>query len=239
MGEEHQNGTLKIGQLARRLGLNVRTLRYYEHIGLMAAPARTESGYRLYSQADEQLLRFVLHAKRLGFSLVVIRRIVRLGREGSACGYVREALSERLAELDVQIADLQRLRSQLSAVANEWQERGSSARGRLCGLIERCAHSPLTIDEEGMMATRTRKVEVFTAGCPICEPAVELVRRIAGSDDDVTIHDVNSDPQAAARARAANVTRLPTVLVDGRPAGCCQMGPVTEADLRAAGVGTR
>jgi MerR family mercuric resistance operon transcriptional regulator len=239
MAGEHETRTLTIGQLVRRLGLNVRTLRYYECIGLVPAPARTESGYRLYSQADEQLLRFVLHAKRLGFSPVVIRRIVQLGREGSACGYVREALSERLAELDVQIADLQRLRSQLSAVANEWQERGSSARGRLCGLIERWAHSPLTIDEEGMMATRTRKVEVFTAGCPICEPAVELVRRIAGSDDDVTIYDVNSDPQAAARARAANVTRLPTVLVDGRPAGCCQFGPVTEADLRAAGVGTR
>jgi DNA-binding transcriptional MerR regulator len=239
MGEEHGTRTRTIGQLARRLGLNVRTLRYYERIGLVPPPMRAESGYRLYCESDEQLLRFVLHAKRLGFSLVVIRRIVQLGREGSACGYVREALSERLAELDVQIADLQRIRSQLSAVASDWQERGSSARGRLCGLIEESSLSPLMIEEERIMSTRTRKVEVFTAGCPICEPAVELVRRIAGSDDDVTIYDVNSDPQAAARARAANVTRLPTVLVDGRPAGCCQFGPVTEADLRAAGVGTR
>jgi MerR family transcriptional regulator, copper efflux regulator len=239
MGEEHQSGTLKIGELARRLGLNVRTLRYYERIGLVPSPTRSESGYRLYSQEDEQLLRFVLRAKRMGFSLVVIRRIVELGREGSACGYAREALSERLADLEVRIADLQRLRSQLSAVASDWQERGSSARGRLCGLIEQSSLSPLTIEEDRMMATRTRKVEVYTAGCPICEPAVELVRRIASSGDDVTVYDVNSDPQAAARARAANVTRLPTVLVDGRPAGCCQLGPVTEAELRAAGVGTR
>ena len=87
------------------------------------------------------------------------------------------------------------------------------------------------------MTTRKRKVEVFTAGCPVCEPAVELVRRLACASCDVTIYNVKDDPQAAQRAKAANVARLPMVLVDGKPLECCQIGPVTEAALRAAGVG--
>ena len=81
-----------------------------------------------------------------------------------------------------------------------------------------------------------RKVEVFTAGCPLCEPVVEMVQRLACDQCDVTIHSM-SDPDGARRAREAGVHRVPMVLVDGRPAGCCEVGPVTEAGLRAAGVG--
>ena len=62
--------------------------------------------------------------------------------------------------------------------------------------------------------------------------------RLACPSCDVTVYNVKDDPQAAARAKAANVQRLPMVLVDGKPADCCQVGPVTEAGLRAAGIGT-
>jgi uncharacterized Zn finger protein (UPF0148 family) len=87
------------------------------------------------------------------------------------------------------------------------------------------------------MAIQQRSVEVFTAGCPICDPVVELVRRIVCPNCDVTVYNVKDDPRAAERAKAANVQRLPMVLVDGNPAECCQVGSVTEAGLRAAGVG--
>jgi len=88
------------------------------------------------------------------------------------------------------------------------------------------------------MSTGKRQVEIFTAGCPLCEPVVELVRRIACASCDVTVYNLKDDPQAEARARAAGVHRVPMVLVDGKPAECCQTGPVTEAGLRAAGIGT-
>ena len=88
------------------------------------------------------------------------------------------------------------------------------------------------------MTTRKRQVEVFTAGCAVCEPAVELVQRVACLSCDVTVHNVRDDPKAAQRAKTAHVTRLPMVLVDGKPLECCHIGPVTEAALRAAGVGT-
>ena len=54
---------------------------------------------------------------------------------------------------------------------------------------------------------------------------------------DITVHNVRDDPKAAARAKAAHIARLPMVLVDGKPLECCHIGPVTEAALRAAGVG--
>lgn len=87
------------------------------------------------------------------------------------------------------------------------------------------------------MATGKRQVEVFTAGCPLCEPVVELVKRVACSSCDVTVYNTKDDPKAADRAKAAGVTRVPMVLVDGRPAACCVSGPVTEEGLRAAGIG--
>ncbi len=75
----------KISELAKRLGLNVRTLRCYESIGFLRNPPRSEEGYRIYTASDEERLCFVLRAKRVGFSLVEIREIIRLSQHGKAC----------------------------------------------------------------------------------------------------------------------------------------------------------
>ena len=235
MTENQSKPMLKIGQLARRVNLNVCTLRYYEALGLLPAPQRSESGYRLYSEADERRLHFVLQAKRVGLSLEEIGRILEMGRRGSACGYVRETVSRHIADLDARIAELQAMRAELSAASAAWQEGVEVPHGEVCGLIENWVASVVKGDEA--MSPRKRHVEVFSAGCAVCEPAVELVQRIACPSCDVTIHNVRDDPKAAARAKAAHVTRLPMVLVDGKPLECCHIGPVTEAALRAAGVG--
>lgn len=224
---------LKIGQMAKRLGLNIRTLRYYEEIGLLPPPARTEGGYRLYSASDERLLRFVLQARQAGFRLNEIRHILQRGKDGRACGYVREAIAGHIADADARIADLQRLRARLARMA-ESDPAEDGADGCICGLIEHWPGFPDTTKEETEMA---RKVEVFTAGCAVCAPTVELVKRIACDDCDVTVHNVTDDPQAADRARTAGVRRIPAVLVDGALAACCEAGPVTEAGLRASGIG--
>lgn len=83
-----------------------------------------------------------------------------------------------------------------------------------------------------------RLVEVFTAGCPLCEPVVKLVQDIACGSCDVTVYNMKENPNAQERAKAAGVTRVPFVLVDGKPASCCQSGElITEETLRAAGIG--
>ncbi len=82
-----------------------------------------------------------------------------------------------------------------------------------------------------------RTVDVFTAGCGICEDAVELVKRIACDSCEVTVLDTR-DKAVLRRARELGIRSLPAVVVDGELAPCCAGSGVDEAALRAAGVGT-
>lgn len=86
-----------------------------------------------------------------------------------------------------------------------------------------------------------RKVEVFTAGCPVCEPVVELVKKIACSSCEVVIYDLNegcATNDCRTLVKEYGVTRVPSVVVDAQLLDCCKTGTVSEKDLRAAGVGT-
>lgn len=85
------------------------------------------------------------------------------------------------------------------------------------------------------MATK-RKIEVFSAGCPACEEAIALVNRVACPSCEVEILDMR-DGKVAERAKRYGVKRVPAVVVNGRLAECCKDEGVSEADLRAAGVG--
>jgi hypothetical protein len=82
-----------------------------------------------------------------------------------------------------------------------------------------------------------RQVEVFTAGCPLCEPAVQLVQELACPECDVTVHDLRES--GAERAREYGVQRVPAVVVNGTLAPCCQGGAVSRDQLQAAGIGQR
>ncbi|GAA4858446.1 thioredoxin family protein [Saccharopolyspora cebuensis] len=83
-----------------------------------------------------------------------------------------------------------------------------------------------------------RHVEVFTTGCPSCEPTVNLVQEMAGPGCEVIVHDLRSDSEAAAKASEYGVTRIPAVVVDGQLAECCQGShSPTREGLSAAGVG--
>jgi glutaredoxin 3 len=84
---------------------------------------------------------------------------------------------------------------------------------------------------------KKRQIEVFTAGCGICEEAVQVVQRIACSSCEVTVHNVAGDKAVEEKAKQYGVKRLPAVVVDGKLASCCSGGGVDEAALRALGVG--
>ena len=80
-----------------------------------------------------------------------------------------------------------------------------------------------------------RQVEVFTAGCPVCEPAVAIVNELACPDCEVTVYDLHES--GADKAAAYGLNRVPAVVVDGRIAACCESGGVNRTDLEAAGIG--
>ena len=81
-----------------------------------------------------------------------------------------------------------------------------------------------------------RRVEVFSAGCSVCDETVKLVKSIACPSCEVTVLNMN-DPEIAKRARALGVHSVPAVAVDGKLAGCCATRGPNEADLRATGIG--
>jgi DNA-binding transcriptional MerR regulator len=134
----------KIGAVARRAALGVETLRYYERLGLLGSPRRTESGYRLYTDSIFARLDFIRKAQAMGFTLEEIGRIIQDSEKGqSPCAEVRRIARRKLDELDLRLKQLRQYRNELAQTLVEWDKKGS-ATGRICGLIEEShiAHPP-------------------------------------------------------------------------------------------------
>ncbi len=109
---------MKIGELAHAAGVNPRTVRYYERIGLLTPAGRTRAGYRFYTARDAQRLAFIRRAQGLGLSLAAIAEILAVRDAGAApCGRVRALAEARVAQLDRRIAELRAVRAELTALA--------------------------------------------------------------------------------------------------------------------------
>ncbi|PTU76004.1 MerR family transcriptional regulator [Pseudomonas mangrovi] len=107
-----------IGKLGKATGVNLETIRYYERIGLLPAPARTEAGYRTFGEPDAQRLRFIKRGRELGFSLEEIRGLVALADQpGRSCADVDLLVRSHLVEVRQRIADLRRLETELQRLA--------------------------------------------------------------------------------------------------------------------------
>lgn len=107
--------TLPIGQLSRLTGVNIETIRYYEKIGMLPSPPRTEGGHRLYGPIHLQTLTFIRRARELGFTLHEIRALIDLGGPvRGPCADVREIAAKHLGDIRSKIADLRKLERLLS-----------------------------------------------------------------------------------------------------------------------------
>ena len=110
--------TMNIGEAAAATGLSAKMIRHDESIGLIERARRTEAGYRRYDDTDLRTLRFVRHARELGFGLERIGQLVSLWRDPSrASSDVRRIAPEHVAELDRQLALLERMRDALADAA--------------------------------------------------------------------------------------------------------------------------
>ena len=107
--------TIPIGELSRRTGCNIETIRYYERIGLLPAPPR-RGRYRSYGGVDVARLGFVRRARELGFTLDEVRALLGLAAGGqAACAEVRDLAARHLSDVRVRIADLRRMERALTA----------------------------------------------------------------------------------------------------------------------------
>ena len=128
----------RIGELAAATELTPDTLRYYERLGLLAAPQRSAGWFRLFGHDAVERVRFVKQAQALGLELTEIRQLIGAnGARGAAqCREVQPVLRARLAELDARLTELRGLRRTLKRALEECERQGASQPDAACPVVE-------------------------------------------------------------------------------------------------------
>jgi Hg(II)-responsive transcriptional regulator len=125
---------LSIGQVARRVGVGVETVRFYERRGLLQEPQRRQSGYRQYGEDAVARLQFIMRAKDLGFTLREIGELLSLGQDPSApAADVKGRAETKIAGIEAKVRSLQRMRKALKRLTLACDEHGTVAD---CPLLE-------------------------------------------------------------------------------------------------------
>lgn len=137
MGED----ILRIGDLARITSTKVETIRYYERVGLLPAPARTGGNFRAYAREHLGRLSFIRRARDLGFTLNEVRELLSLSdQKRRSCEAVDSIARQHLADVDRKIADLKAMRTELDIIIN----RCGSGTMAQCRIIEALAPSVMS-----------------------------------------------------------------------------------------------
>lgn len=153
--------SLLIGDLAERASVAAPTIRYYESIGLLKRPSRSNGGYRRYAEAAVAELQFIRKAQALGFTLAEVAEILQLTRSGKApCDRVFVLARQHLASIDARIRQLQGFRDHLAGELAKWDGRTGTMRDGVCQIIATAdldADKPLPVDLARHRDGRRRK----------------------------------------------------------------------------------
>ena len=134
-----------IGDMAKTGNCKVQTVRYYEDIGLLPAPARSAGNQRIYTREHRDRLRFIRHAREMGFPLERIREILALGDEPShSCAEIDQIAREHLRDVESRIERLQSLRAELQRMISEC----TANRVAECRVIEVLSNHDLCLHDE-------------------------------------------------------------------------------------------
>ncbi len=129
--------SLTIGQVAKQADVGVETIRFYERQGLILEPDRRPSGYRDYPPETVERIRFIRHAKELGFSLKEIAELLALRVDpNSTCADVRAQARQKLADIDHKIASLEQMKAALERLVKKCRGRGPTTE---CPILEEFA----------------------------------------------------------------------------------------------------
>ncbi|WP_017655331.1 heavy metal-responsive transcriptional regulator [Fortiea contorta] len=133
----HDKKLLLIGQVTALSGVPIRTIRYYESLGLLNSSGRTEGGFRQFSLDVLTRLAFIKRAQNLGLSLEEIRDILNIYDEGKLpCGEVKQKLEDKVNEIECQIEELLALRDELTGLLSGWDNFTGKRKDTICPIIQ-------------------------------------------------------------------------------------------------------
>lgn len=128
---------LTIGQLAKRLNVNIQTIRYYERRKIMPKPKTRESGYRQYSDADVTRLQFIIHAKDIGFTLSEIADLLSMRVSSkTTCSDIRNLASLKVSDIETRIDKLHSLRKVLLKLIDMCNRQGLTGACPILDVLE-------------------------------------------------------------------------------------------------------
>ena len=147
--------SLTIGALARRAGVGVETVRFYERRGLVRRPARPRAGYRAYPEEAIARIRFIRNAQALGFTLQEVKDLLALRvTAGTSCAAVRSRATAKVADVKRRLAELERIRKALERLVAVCPGRGALAN---CTILDALDSAEIEVPEIRPAATRRRK----------------------------------------------------------------------------------
>jgi Hg(II)-responsive transcriptional regulator len=133
---------MRIGELARRAGVGVETVRFYEREGLLPEPPRRDSGYREYPAESLVRLRFIRHAKELGFSLPETQELLSLRYSEAPCGDVQQRIEGKIEDVRQKIRSLKRIEAMLEELAASCVARSGTSECPVLEVLERPDEEP-------------------------------------------------------------------------------------------------
>lgn len=137
--------SVKIGELAKRTGCPIQTIRYYEQEGLLPAPVRSDGNFRLYTEQHAERLSFIRRCRSLGMTLDEIRVLLGFHDAPEAnCEAVNTLLDTHISDVAARIDELQHLQQQLRALRGSC---GASRQARDCGILNGLSHSHTDTDD--------------------------------------------------------------------------------------------
>ncbi|WP_017655388.1 heavy metal-responsive transcriptional regulator [Fortiea contorta] len=127
-----------IGNVAKSSGVPIKTIRYYEELGLLRSLGRTEGGFRLFNSDVLERLHFIKRAQSLGLSLSEIKEFLNVHDGGELpCEHIKIKLEDKIKAIDEQIRQLLILRQELSGLVSGWETIPENPEKTICPIIER------------------------------------------------------------------------------------------------------
>lgn len=133
-----QDKTKQIGAVAKQSGVPIKTIRYYEELGLLKASGRTEGGFRLFDSDVLSRLHFIKRAQSLGLSLSEIKDFLVVHDQGNLpCNHIKARLQNKVIAIDKQIQELLMFKQELEELLSGWEAVTDNSQQTICPIIEK------------------------------------------------------------------------------------------------------